>query len=245
MSDDILNGFSNEKSIEVDLDTFNALKKTPVDIFNNVYLSQTRPHALILCIDVRGFSDFMCSNDEEVVFSLIKSFTSNFLACINQFACNCSYYKLLGDGALVIWDKLDGTAIKEATTVFQTYTNFATEELFNGSNNLSLGGALVLDTVYKYEISAEVSQLQYRDYVGYGINLACRLQNLARGGQLIVCKKLVDLGAVFAKPYNDPDTLKKLRSLKGLKDEDKEAVFFYEDINTKIISMFNILKLEK
>ncbi|WP_051150683.1 hypothetical protein [Treponema pedis] len=234
------------KDVPITLDTMtlDALSKMPVDIFDNIYLGETRPHSLILCIDVRGFSDFMCSYEEKTVFSLIKSFTSNLLSCINQFGYNCSYYKLLGDGALVIWDKLDGTAIKEAVDIFQTYMEFSHEELFKPYKNLSLGGALVLDTVYKYEISAEASQLKYRDYVGYGINLACRLQNLAAGGELIVCKKLVDIGAVYAKKKTEPETLEKLKELKGLKPEDKDSLYLYNGINPKILSIFKVLSLK-
>lgn len=106
MSDDIISELginaSSKDTVELDSLTLEALKKGPIDIFDNVYLGETRPHSLILCIDVRGFSDFMCNNEETVVFGLIKSFTSNFLSCLNQFGYNCSYYKLLGDGALVI-----------------------------------------------------------------------------------------------------------------------------------------------
>ncbi|UTC77592.1 hypothetical protein E4O04_06085 [Treponema sp. OMZ 799] len=248
MSDDIISelGINTSESDTVELDslTLEALKKGPIDIFNNLYLGETRPHSLILCIDVRGFSSFMRDNDEPIVFSLIKSFTSNFLSCINQFGYNCSYYKLLGDGALVIWDKLDGVAIKEAVTVFTTFIEFADEELFKDHKNLSIGGALVLDKVYKYEISAEASQLMYRDYVGYGINLACRLQNLAEGGELIVSKKLVDIGAIYAKKSKDMEAIKKLRELKGVKEEDREDIYLYEGINPKIISIFKVLSLD-
>ncbi|UTC82136.1 hypothetical protein [Treponema denticola] len=248
MSDDIISELginaSSKDTVELDSLTLEALKKGPIDIFDNVYLGETRPHSLILCIDVRGFSDFMCNNDETVVFGLIKSFTSNFLSCLNQFGYNCSYYKLLGDGALVIWDKLDGVAIKEAVTVFTTYVEFTREELFKPYGNLAIGGALVLDKVYKYEISAEASQLKYRDYVGYGINLACRLQNLAAGGELIVSKRLVDIGAIYATKNTDPDLMKKLRALKGVKTEDREAIFLYKDINPKIISIFKVLSLD-
>lgn len=252
MSDDIISELginaSSKDTVELDSLTLEALKKGPIDIFDNVYLGETRPHSLILCIDVRGFSDFMCNNEETVVFGLIKSFTSNFLSCLNQFGYNCSYYKLLGkllgDGALVIWDKLDGVAIKEAVTVFTTYVEFTREELFKPYGNLAIGGALVLDKVYKYEISAEASQLKYRDYVGYGINLACRLQNLAAGGELIVSKKLVDIGAIYATKNTNPEVMKKLRALKGVKPEDREAIFLYKDINPKIISIFKVLSLD-
>ena len=89
--------FSNTKngSVELDASTLAGLKKMPVDIFDNVYVGDVKPHALILCVDVRGFSNFLCSHDEEAVFSLITSFTSNFLSCVNQFGYGCSYYKLL------------------------------------------------------------------------------------------------------------------------------------------------------
>jgi hypothetical protein len=45
--------------------------------------------------------------------------------------------------------------------------------------------ALVTERVFKYEISVELSELKYLDYVGYGINLSCRLQALAKANDLI------------------------------------------------------------
>ena len=231
-------------SIELDSSTLAGLKKMPIDIFDNVYLGEVKPQALILCVDVRGFSSFLCSHDEKAVFSLITSFTSNFLSCVNQFGYGCSYYKLLGDGALVIWDETNAATLGEAIMIFQSYTEFLAEELFAPYPELGLGGALVVEKVYKYEISAEASALKYRDYVGYGINLACRLQNLAAGGELIVSKKLVDIGAIYATKNTNPEVMKKLRALKGVKPEDREAIFLYKDINPKIISIFKVLSLD-
>lgn len=222
---------SEERFFELDSYTLNALKKMPVDIFDNVYLGEVEPDALILCVDVRGFSSFLCSHEEKMVFSLITSFTSNLLSCVNQFGYGCSYYKLLGDGALVIWDKLDEKTLNEAVMVFQTYTEFLQEELFKPYKDLSLAGALVVDKVFKYEISAEASQLKYRDYVGYGINLACRLQGLARGTELIVNKRLVDSGMIKSKIKDDENLMKDLNRLKGLHEDDRGAVYFFDGMN--------------
>ena len=142
-------GTQENGSVELDSSTLAGLKKMPIDIFDNVYLGETKPDALILCIDVRGFSNFLCSHDEKVVFSLITSFTSNFLSCVNQFGVDCSYYKLLGDGALVIWDKTDAKTLNETITVFEMYTEFTREELFKPYPELGLGGALVKKEVYR------------------------------------------------------------------------------------------------
>lgn len=90
------------KELELDTSVYQGLRKMPVDIFDNVYLDQVEPDALILVVDVRNFSNFLCNNREEDVFALIKDFTSNFLSCVNQFAFGCSYYKLMGDGAIII-----------------------------------------------------------------------------------------------------------------------------------------------
>lgn len=217
-------------SIHLDPTTLAGFKKMPIDIFDNVYLGETKPDALILCIDIRGFSNFLCSHDEKMVFSLITSFTSNFLSCVNQFGCGCSYYKLLGDGALVIWDKTDARTLSEAIAVFEMYTEFSREELFKPYPELSLAGALVMDKVYKYEISAEASLLKYRDYVGYGINLACRLQGLAVKSELIVNKALADLDALITANKDSPQLMEELNRLKGIRDEDKEELYFYSDI---------------
>ena len=233
-TDDIKNlaFFSREDGkVELDSSTLDGLKKMPIDIFDNVYLGVVKPNALILCVDVRGFSNFLCAQDEKTVFSLITSFTSNFLSCVNQFAYGCSYYKLLGDGALVIWDETTPAALNEAVMVFQTYTEFLQEELFADYPELGLGGALVMEKVFKYEISAEASALKYRDYVGYGINLACRLQGLAAKSRLIINKNLVNLN-VFSATVNDtPAVIEEARRLKGVFNEDKEKIYFYSGID--------------
>ncbi|MEL3906325.1 MAG: hypothetical protein P1P65_04765 [Treponema sp.] len=218
-------------TVELDSSTLAGLKKMPIDIFDNVYLGDVKPNALILCVDVRGFSNFLCAHSEKTVFSLITSFTSNFLSCVNQFGYGCSYYKLLGDGALVIWDETNATTLGEAIMVFQTYTEFLEEELFSPYPELGLGGALVMEKVYKYEISAEASALKYRDYVGYGINLACRLQGLARKSELIINKNLAQLDAVTTIIKDAPGLVEEARRLKGVVDEDKETLYFYSGVN--------------
>ncbi|MGI5174230.1 adenylate/guanylate cyclase domain-containing protein [Treponema sp. OMZ 840] len=223
-------GSRKDGSIELDASTLSGFKKMPIDIFDNIYLGETKPDALILCIDVRGFSNFLCSQDDKLVFSLITSFTSNFLSCVNQFGCGCSYYKLLGDGALIIWDKTDARTLTEAIMVFEMYSEFTQEELFKPYPELGLAGALVMDQVYKYEISAEASLLKYRDYVGYGINLACRLQGLALKSELIINKELTKLDALITTTKDNPALLEDLVRLKGIKEEDKKILYFYKDI---------------
>jgi len=133
---------SRNISLDLDAGAVEGLMKMPVDMFDGVYLGEAHSTALVLCVDVRNFSDFLCSHQDDTVFKLIKEFTSNLLSCINQFAYGCSYYKLLGDGALVIWDETGENSIKEALYVFDSYTEFLNEELFKPFDGLGLGGAL-------------------------------------------------------------------------------------------------------
>jgi hypothetical protein len=234
-------------TLVLDPSAVKGLKKMPVDMFDGVYLGEAHNRALVLCVDVRNFSDFLRSQEEllrpfdglglaealvdekdDTVFNLIREFTSNFLSCVNQCGYGCSYYKLLGDGALVIWDEANEQSVNEALAVFDTYTDFVNEELFKPFKGLGLAGALVEEKVVKYEISAEVSQLKYRDYVGYGINLACRLQALAGADELILNETLADSGFVPFRTDSSRSILKELRGLKGLKDHDRERVLFYD-----------------
>jgi class 3 adenylate cyclase len=218
----------SERGVELDLSALAGLKKMPVDIFDDNYLGEVKDRALVLCVDVRNFSDFLCCNDEGDVFRLIKDFTSNLLSCVNQFGYGCSYYKLMGDGAIIIWDDTDEATVAGALEVFDSYTSFLDEELFKPYPGLGLAGALVMDKVFKYEISAEASQLKYRDYVGYGINLACRLQALARADELVINRNLAATGLVPNRTSGSEDGLTDLRALKGLKEEDRSAVLLYD-----------------
>ncbi|ULQ58465.1 hypothetical protein K7I13_07720 [Brucepastera parasyntrophica] len=197
----------------------------PVDIFDNIYVGETKDDSLSLCIDVRNFSDFLCENDETAVFTLIKQFTSNFLSCVNQFGYNCSYYKLVGDGAIVIWDEASDEHLREALEVFSTFTEFLNEYLFQSFPKLGLAGALVLEKIFKYEISAEASDLKYRDYVGYGINLACRLQTLAKKDELIINKTLMDKKGLPAIEKKVP--VQEMNLLKGIRDQDRKTLYVY------------------
>jgi class 3 adenylate cyclase len=214
-------------NLDLDAGAIEGLKKMPVDMFDGAYLGEAYDDALILCVDVRNFSDFLCSQDEGTVFVLIETFTSNLLSCINQCGYGCSYYKLLGDGALVIWDQTNEQTIKEALDIFDSYTSFLDEELFQPYEGLGLGGALVQEKVFKYEISAEVSQLKYRDYVGYGINLACRLQALALSDELILNKMLAKSGMIPFKPNKSLKLIDELNTLKGLKEDDRNFILYY------------------
>jgi class 3 adenylate cyclase len=199
----------------------------PVDMFDGAYLGEAHDNALVLCVDVRNFSNFLRSHAEDTVFMLIETFTSNLLSCINQCGYGCSYYKLMGDGAIVIWDETNGNSISEALEIFDSYTDFLDDDLFKPFKNLGLGGALVEGKVFKYEISAEVSQLKYRDYVGYGINLACRLQTLAGIDEMVLNEMLVRSSPIPYRVKRSQAALKELRILKGLKEEDRKRLLFY------------------
>ncbi|MCL2295280.1 MAG: hypothetical protein FWC36_10540 [Spirochaetes bacterium] len=207
--------------------SLDGLKKMPIDLFDGIYLNKVCKNALILCVDIRNFSNFLSSQTSDAICKLIKEFTTNFLACINHFGHGCSYYKLMGDGALVIWDKNDKYSTEEALAIFNTYTDFLTKDLFKSYPDMGLAGALVNEQVFKYEISAEISQLKYRDYIGYGINLACRLQSAASINNLILNASAAKLGFVPVRVDDSPETIKKLHGIKGLKKEDYEHALFY------------------
>lgn len=217
-----------DRNIHLDGSVLSGLHKMPVDIFDNIYLDEVKQSALVLCVDIRNFSNFLCTNEESAVFKLIKDFTSNFLSCVNQFGFGCSYYKLLGDGALVIWDETTESTVSEALQVFDTFTDFVNEELFVSCPLLGFAGALVSEKVFKYEISAEASQLKYRDYVGYGINLACRIQALAVRDELVINRTLADTAFVSFESRDLSRYAQELHLLKGMKSEDREAVLFYK-----------------
>ncbi|MCL2295282.1 MAG: hypothetical protein FWC36_10550 [Spirochaetes bacterium] len=221
-------GASDKKNqIVINAATLTGLDKMPVDIFDGVYLGKAFKNALILCIDTRNFSKFLSTNPEEVVYKLIREFTTNLLACINHFGSGCSYYKLTGDGAIIIWEETTKNSVNEAISIFNNYNEFLSEDLFKPFPCLGLAGALVNEEIFKYEISAEISQLKYRDYVGYGINLACRLQTLAGINKLILNDSIAKSGFVSVKVDESPEILNQLRCLKGLKKEDRLTALFY------------------
>jgi len=194
--------------------------RTPVSLRDDQY-EKLYVEALSLCMDLRGFSSYALSADRDSMTGFLEKYSQELLAAVNSYSA--SYYKLLGDGALVIWDSPDENAVEACRDMFGLLRDVVDEIASAYRSPCALAGAITLDTLYKYEIFGECSGLKYRDYVGYGINIAFRLQSVAGPGELLASPAVnarFALGAPLLEAARRPPK----GSIKGIRDEDREGI---------------------
>ena len=204
------------EGVLVEASVIREMARTPVSLRDDRY-EKGYVDALVLCIDLRGFSSYARDTDPEVVVAFLEKYSQELLAAVNGFSA--SYYKLLGDGAMVIWDKADAESMETCIELFGLLRDVvgSVAELYDST--CSLAGAVTFGNLYKYEIFGECSGLKYRDYIGYAINFAFRLQSLAAAGQLLGQGSMAERFCIGA-PRLDPARKPPLASLKGVREED-------------------------
>lgn len=208
----------------VEADVQREMGRTPVSLRDDSY-EKGYHDALALSIDLRGFSSFARDSDRDLVASFLEKYSQELLAAVNGYSA--SYYKLLGDGALVIWDEAEARYVEDCRELFRLLREVVSDLAASYGSPCSLAGALTLDSLYKYEIFGECSGLKYRDYIGYGINIAFRLQSMAGPGELLASPAVETcfaLGAPLLSPARKPPR----GSIKGLRDEDWEGIVVLE-----------------
>jgi len=221
----LLDGFrqigSEFDTQEVDTHVIESMRRTPISLADGEYGKDVFP-ALILCLDLRRFSDYVRDRPPKIVKSFLERYTQELLATINL--CDVSYYKLLGDGAMIIWDRPGEKALTNAMKLFGLLRTVVGPLSAEFSFKSNVAGGLALEEVYKYEIYAESSGLKYRDYIGYGINYVFRLQAFAEAGQLLCNKSVPDQYGISPRSLSEerkPDR----SSVKGVKDADFADVY--------------------
>jgi class 3 adenylate cyclase len=210
--------------ILVEADVQREMARTPISLRDDSY-EKGYHDALALSLDLRGFSSFTKDANRDLVAAFIEKYSQELLAAVNGYSA--SYYKLLGDGALVIWDEANPAYVDDCRDLFRLLREVVAELAASYGSSCSLAGGLTLDSLYKYEIFGECSGLKYRDYIGYGINIASRLQSIAGPGELLASPSVENCFALGA-PLLPPSRKPPMGSIKGLRDADWEGIVVLE-----------------
>jgi class 3 adenylate cyclase len=196
------------------------MQRTPVSLRDDRY-EKGYVDALALCMDLRGFSSYARDNEPELVAAFLEKYSQELLAAVNGFSA--SYYKLLGDGALIIWDRADADSMAACVELFRLLDEVVDCVAVLHGSSCALAGAVTQGSLYKYEIFGECSGLKYRDYIGYAINIAFRLQSMAGPGELLGQAASAGRFGVSAAPL-PPERRPSRQSIKGMRDEDYEGI---------------------
>ena len=157
-------------------------------------------HLLVAMVDIRGFSAFAHhENDPSAVANYVRATTEHVLTRVR----NCrllveSVIKPLGDGLLFILN-LEGQGqstmasstdemLRELVDVSETFPAYLTLHRPPGLSSVPsrLGIGVTFGSLVRLSVQSSSPDVRFDNYVGHSINLAARLQDLARSGGVLV-----------------------------------------------------------
>lgn len=181
----------------------------------------------VMFADLRGFSTWSLSAEPEQV-SDIYAVISN---CVAQMLIDYpfSYWKLLGDGIMLVWESDDSEAtsadcaIGAAYELHKKYWHYRKDSL--STVPIGFGIAICGGHITKFSSSTFFESCIVNDYLDPTVNQTARLQTLAEPGQVLVNRRVAKISAFDWYSFEDvSDSLnEKLADLKGVSDFEKEV----------------------
>lgn len=165
-----------------------------VDQPEQVKLTGMRRPIVSLFADIRGFSTIVENMEpEEVVRILNRLFTELSNAV---FAMGGTIDKFMGDGIMAFWgaplpnEDMEVLAVESALLMLEKCKVFNAERRYPGGLEIMLGIGLSLGNAVVGNIGSE-KRVDYT-VIGESVNVASRLEKLAKPGQILVTETLYD-----------------------------------------------------
>ncbi len=150
--------------------------------------------AYVLFADLRGFSNWSVSVEPELIEEVFEVISERVVQMLLDY--NYDYWKLLGDGIMLVWEANDenneeiaaSKALYAAYELHKKYWIYKDEALTNLPDGFGI--AVCGGYVTKYQSSTFFESVIIQDYIGPIVNFAARLQTLANPGQVLVNKRV-------------------------------------------------------
>ena len=147
-----------------------------------------RTNACVLFADLRGFSSWSLKAEDEDILDVANAM----LNFVKQGASDYrfDYWKLLGDGILLVWDALDDGALRAdqaleaAFELHKKYWYFRKGVSFEIQTGFGI--AVTGGPVTKFWSKDWLDLLMIVDYLGPIVNQAARMQGIAAPGEVLV-----------------------------------------------------------
>ncbi|MCF8127157.1 MAG: hypothetical protein K9N10_01480 [Deltaproteobacteria bacterium] len=170
------------------------LAKTILANDGELDLEPKRKLLTVVFTDIRGFSNLTDSLEPEELFQLLSRYFSVMIDIVHRY--DGTLNKIIGDGLLVFFgDPVPMAdhavrAVKMAIEMQQTVKRLKREWDHYGHD---LGVGIGINT--GYVTVGNVGSDIHRDYtiIGNQVNVASRLENLARGGEILISRRTLSL----------------------------------------------------
>lgn len=189
------------------------------------YPSAKRVKAYILFADLRGFSTWSLSVNPEQVAQIFEVISERVVQMLIDYHYN--YWKLLGDGIMLVWEVIDDettvadNAIGAAFELHKKYWYYRKEA--GAHLPEGFGISICYGDVVKYASATFFESVVITDYLGPVVNLAARLQSIAKAGQVLVNEQVSKNSKSHWYSFeNVSNRLKhELDNLKGISDSER------------------------
>jgi len=174
----------------------------------------------VMFADLRGFSTWSLSAEPEQVSDIYEVISDRVAQMLIDYPF--SYWKLLGDGIMLVWEAGDqeatsaDCAIGAAYELHKKYWYYRRDSLSTVPNGFGI--AISGGHITKFSSSTFFESCIVNDYLGPTVNQAARLQTLAGPGQVLVNRRVAKISAFDWYSFeNVSDSLnEKVAQLKGI-----------------------------
>lgn len=212
-----------------------------VDLYmpNFIKLSQVKPNypkestkieriiGYVLFADLRGFSTWSLTAEPEQISELYEVISDRVAQMLVDYPFD--YWKLLGDGIMLVWQSGDtesitaDCAIGAAYELHNKYWHYRTKVPYGVPNGFGI--AVCAGSLIRFSSATFFEQCVVNDYLGPIVNQAARLQALAKSGEILVNKRVAKMSEDDWYTFEDVTNALKseMKKLKGLPESERDV----------------------
>ncbi len=217
---------------------------------NFIKLSQVKPNypkqstkieriiGYVLFADLRGFSTWSLTAEAKQISELYEVMSDRVAQMVVDYPFD--YWKLLGDGIMLVWQSGDAESITADCAIGAAYELHGKYWHYRRKAPYAIpegfGIAICAGSLIRFSSATFFEQCVVNDYLGPIVNQAARLQALAKAGEILVNKRVVEMNEYDGYVFKDvTDVLEnKLKRLKGLPQSERGVFKLkYEDYDSK------------